>query len=30
MWLNLKGEIKEWERHQMLAATLASKGNGNE
>jgi len=30
MWWHLKDEIKEWERHQMLAATLASKGNDNE
>ena len=30
MWWFLREEIKEWERHQMLAATLASKGNSNE
>ena len=25
MWMELNNEIKEWERHQLLAATLESK-----
>jgi len=30
MWYLLREKIKEWERHQMLAATLATKGVDNE
>jgi len=30
MWYSLKKEVEEWERHQMLAAVLESKGKENE
>ena len=30
MWYLLREKVKEWERQQMLAATLATKGNDNE